>query len=365
MMNKRILILTAQKGGGHRSSSDAVEKAILALNQNADIISFDALELMPGYNGDEKGYVLLTTRYRVVWKLFFELTSLFSGVSNFFLHKTIERRFKDIIDRYQPDIILTLHPCFVGSVQMCLKKMRLSIPVLTCIVDLVKHTRLWHDKRSAATFVPTARMRDVLLKKGFKPERVIHTGFPVKEAYLHCIKNLKADGLTPDVLMINPSMRGNKAALMFIRSILAFRVNLTVVTGQNTGMKTYLDKNLKGEPSVTILGYVTDMAERMARADIIITKAGPNLLMEAVAMGVPIIITGHIPGQEEKNHAYIVENHYGLKAESPCLLRDALGLLLKENRRLMRDISENQRRCTDTRGAEAIAAWLSNHTESL
>lgn len=43
------------------------------------------------------------------------------------------------------------------------------------------------------------------------------------------------------------------------------------------------------------------MAEYMVAADILVTKAGPGTIAEAAAVGLPIMVTSHLPGQEAGN----------------------------------------------------------------
>jgi processive 1,2-diacylglycerol beta-glucosyltransferase len=361
-MQKRILILTSGKvGGGHRSSSNAIKNALLTLAPDVEVKDVDSMEFMPGYKGDEKdeqGYVNFTTRCRFFWKLFFEFTSLFAWFSGFILYKTIYKRFRILILEYKPGIILSVHPCFVGSVSRCLKRMKLDIPFCTCIIDLVRHSRLWHDKKCNITFVPTAAMYNLLLKKGFKKERLVHSGFPIKENFNKINKNPRTEISAPNVLMVNPTLKGNKATLELVLAALKHNVNLTVITGQNQKLKKYLDEKLLGVKNVTVLDYIFDMDTRLSNADVIITKAGPNMILEAVKMCVPVLITGYILGQEEKNHQYIVENGYGLKCDSPKELSDALVRLFENDYELLKKISHNEQGCNDTTGARGIAEHL-------
>ena len=358
-MRKKILILTSGKSGGHRSSSDAIESAFSELYPDADVTAFDAMAFMPGYTGDEKGYISFTTRYRFFWKCFFEITSFFKGISGFVLSKPIYKRFSRLIADHRPDIILSVHPCFVGSVHICLKRMKYSVPVCVCIIDLVKHSRLWHDKRCEITFVPTSKMYASLLKKGFKKERLVHSGFPINEKFLKANKSPKAQNAIPNVLMVSPSLKSNRVSLALILATLKHNVNLTVVTGSNKRLKEYLDKKLPKAQNVTVLGYVHDMDSRLSCADLLIAKAGPNMILEAVKMCVPVLITGHILGQEEKNHQYIVENGYGLRCGSPKKLSGALERLFANDRALLKHFSHNEQGCNDISGAGAVAKHLS------
>lgn len=358
-MQNRILILTTGRGGGHRSSSDAIKSALLKMDPSVDVNDVEAMEFMPGYTaGGEEGYISLTTRYRIFWKIFFEITSIFKGISNHVLAKPIYKRFRKLILDYRPDIILSVHPCFVGSVHICLKRMKLSIPVYTCILDLVKHSRLWHDKKCEITFVPTEKMYNLLLKKGFEKERVVRSGFPINDRFDKINRIPKTDISAPNVLMVSPSQKRDKVTLEFILATLKHNVNLTVVTGSNKKIRNYLDNKLSGTENVTVLGYVHDMDARLSDADVLIAKAGPNMILEAVKMCVPVIITGYILGQEEQNHRYIVENGYGLKCDSPKELGDALCRLFADDYELLKKFSHNEQGCNDTSGAGVVAEYL-------
>jgi UDP-N-acetylglucosamine:LPS N-acetylglucosamine transferase len=49
----------------------------------------------------------------------------------------------------------------------------------------------------------------------------------------------------------------------------------------------------------------------MASADVVMGKAGPNVLFEAVTLGKPFIATAYIPGQEEVNLDFIRRHKLG------------------------------------------------------
>jgi len=59
------------------------------------------------------------------------------------------------------------------------------------------------------------------------------------------------------------------------------------------------------------------MAEYMAACDCVITKAGPGTIAEALTCGLPIILNGCIPCQEEGNIPYVLENGVGVYSENP------------------------------------------------
>ncbi|CAK0894504.1 unnamed protein product, partial [Prorocentrum cordatum] len=60
-----------------------------------------------------------------------------------------------------------------------------------------------------------------------------------------------------------------------------------------------------------VLGFVPNVDEYMSAADILVTKAGPGSIAEAMIMGLPCLLTSFIPGQEEGNIAFVVDGGAG------------------------------------------------------
>jgi 1,2-diacylglycerol 3-beta-galactosyltransferase len=63
---------------------------------------------------------------------------------------------------------------------------------------------------------------------------------------------------------------------------------------------------------------VQNMPEWMAASDCVVTKAGPGTIAEALVCGLPILLTGFIPGQEEGNVPFVTENGVGAYSEDPA-----------------------------------------------
>jgi 1,2-diacylglycerol 3-beta-galactosyltransferase len=63
--------------------------------------------------------------------------------------------------------------------------------------------------------------------------------------------------------------------------------------------------------------HVREMPRLMSAADLLITKAGPGTIHEAFLAGLPLILNGAIPGQEEGNVCLVVEGGAGVWAPDP------------------------------------------------
>jgi 1,2-diacylglycerol 3-beta-galactosyltransferase len=90
-------------------------------------------------------------------------------------------------------------------------------------------------------------------------------------------------------------------------------IALAVVTGRNQKLKETLEK-LDWKISAHIYGFVQEMPSLMRAADILLTKAGPGTISEALIAGLPIILYHRISGQEEGNVAYVIDEGAGIWA---------------------------------------------------
>jgi 1,2-diacylglycerol 3-beta-galactosyltransferase len=96
-------------------------------------------------------------------------------------------------------------------------------------------------------------------------------------------------------------------------------VQLAVVTGRNRQLRERLAATNWRVP-VHVYGFVDharEMPRLMRAADLLITKAGPGTLHEAFLSGLPLILSGAIPGQEEGNVRLVVEGGAGVWAPDP------------------------------------------------
>jgi UDP-N-acetylglucosamine:LPS N-acetylglucosamine transferase len=83
------------------------------------------------------------------------------------------------------------------------------------------------------------------------------------------------------------------------------------VTAETAIRTEEIKSSILGKVDVVGLGFVTNMAEYMVAADILVSKAGPGTISEAAALSLPIMLTSFLPGQEAGNVDYVVEGGFG------------------------------------------------------
>jgi processive 1,2-diacylglycerol beta-glucosyltransferase len=110
---------------------------------------------------------------------------------------------------------------------------------------------------------------------------------------------------------------------------------LIALAGKNAAELAALQRLAVRYPGRLAPQGFTDRVERlMACADLVVTKPGGATSAECLAMGLPMIVNAPIPGQEEHNANYLLEQGAALKASDLSTLEYRVRHLLAHPERL-------------------------------
>jgi 1,2-diacylglycerol 3-beta-galactosyltransferase len=93
----------------------------------------------------------------------------------------------------------------------------------------------------------------------------------------------------------------------------ALPITLVIIAGRNQELKERL-KSLQWPMTTLVYGFVHDMPDFMRATDILVTKAGPGTISEALNAGLPMILYSRLPGQEDGNVDYVISEGVGIWA---------------------------------------------------
>ena len=355
---KKVLILMAERTGtGHKSAANAIERNLVA--QGCMVKQLNCFPLMGkvGVNM-ENCYIPLTTKHPLIWKISHGFSQVFTNTMHTWIYNRVKKPLLKAIQDFQPDVIISVHCMFTKAVSRLLKKHNLSIPFLVNVIDLVNPPKVWRDKRAQVSFVPTPTVREQYLRLGFKPEQLIVSGFPIREDIVPP-QQPKTVGDKLHILMVNPSINLKKN-LAYVRELCQIdNAEITFVCGRDERLFTALTHEKEQNPNLTkvnVLGFVRNMPELLNWAHVLLTKAGPNMLLEGTRSGTAVIVTGHIPGQEAKNYQYITANRCGARCENPRQIKALVQSWLDEN--LLPEYLQNALKAGANDGAKIIADYI-------
>ena len=328
-----ILFLFSDTGGGHRSATEAIIEALeleypdMFTCEKVDIFKDHAprpLNRMP----DWYPYMVMAPQ---VWGASFKVTDgrPQARAITATMWPVAARTARSIISKHPSDLVVTVHPLAVSWILKALGKYR--PPFITVVTDMVTTHALWFDKRSDAILVPTELARQKAIQYGMPPRVVKVVGQPVARKY--CIPS-------GDKVLLREKLGWPKDKLTVLavgggegmgplgqtaRAIAdsGLDVSLVIVAGRNERLKASLESTTWPLPT-KIYGFTRDMPDFMRAADVLVTKAGPGTIAEAFNAHLPIILFSKLPGQEDGNVTYTVDQGAGVWAPTPQRVVSAL-----------------------------------------
>jgi 1,2-diacylglycerol 3-beta-galactosyltransferase len=215
------------------------------------------------------------------------------------------------------------------------------IPLITVITDLVDVHSAWICGDADAVVTPSPAALDRIRAAGIAADRCFDLGLPVDESFTgrpatgaerRALR--RRLGLEPGrrTVLLSGGGEGSGGLLRRARALLAARldIQLVVICGRNAAVRERIAA-LRPEHPTTLLvhGFVPNMAEWMRASDLLVTKAGPGTIAEALCAGVPLLLTSHIPGQERGNVDLVVTVGAGRHVPGEAALVDAVGELVR------------------------------------
>lgn len=334
MRPQRILILMSNTGGGHRASAEALKAGFAQMygeRFQVEIIDLLIEHLPRPLNWLPHTYSFLVNEAAWLWKLLWMTGN----------HPITIRRLSMVVARlgkasvaqvfttYQPDLIISVHPLVQEFTLYALRQMKRRIPFVTVVTDLATAHPLWFHPAVDACYVASEEAHYLARRVGLRPKQLYLYGLPVRPAFAitteksATLRNkLGLDPHLPAVLIMSGGEGVGPVEEIAVKISTQLRQSalpagqMVVICGRNTRLRQRLTAQQWTIPTL-VHGFVDNMPEWMAACDCIVTKAGPGTIAEALISGLPIILSGFIPGQEEGNIPYVLENEVGLYGKSP------------------------------------------------
>ncbi|MBX3082388.1 MAG: glycosyltransferase [Anaerolineae bacterium] len=360
-------------GGGHRAAAEAV---IAALEQKyGDAVHCELIDVFRSYSPAPFKYApelypIWIKRGKLMWTLGYHMSDRRGQPRMMtFLVRSIWRKFKQGLDRlfqeHPSDLIVSVHPLFNTLAMVSLRKLPQRPPFVTIVTDLVSTHAFWFNRHVERILVPTEPAYERGLKFGIMPEKMRITGLPVHPRFASSLLSkpdarakLGWDDKLITILLVGGG-EGMGPLYHIARRINALKLpcQLAIVAGRNEQLRDNLNHVAWNQPT-HVYGFVTNMPELMAGADILVTKAGPGTISEACMAGLPMIISDHIPGQEYGNVSYIREHNAGVYARGPERVAQVVQKWLTEAPEQLRARAENARKLARPNAVWEIAEEL-------
>jgi len=228
-----------------------------------------------------------------------------------------------LLKRHHPQVVISVHQLSNHVPVRVFKGAGWDGTFVTVVTDLITLHPMWFNPDVDICIVPTEEARDKAIEMGVPLSKIKLLGFPISLRFSPDGDKggiRRELGLREDVttLLLVGGGEGMGRILEVAEAINEARlpVQLLAVAGRNKGLRRKLEA-LEWKLPHRIYGFVDEMHQLMKASDVILTKAGPSTICEAMAVGLPIILFDYVPGQEEGNVRFVEEHGLGTFAPRP------------------------------------------------
>lgn len=339
----RILILSAGAGQGHNRAADALEAAARRIAPGGEVLKLDSLDYTTESFSTiySKYYIETVKNAPTLWGWAFEQTDVpwrAQDLREWFERINAQPLVKEIRE-FEPDFVINTHFVPAAVTSHLLRRGKIHTHNSIVVTDFYAHAT-WLVRQFHRYFVAHEEERRQLMYYGIPAERVSVTGIPVAPQFSEKKDpgQLKKElGLDPDLPLV--LLAAGAFGVVPVRDMLSplldiqSKCQIAVLCGRNEKLKKSVEDFIETQetqrvrsgdfplfPIFSVLGYTEEMHLWMGAAELFITKPGGLSSAESLAMGLPMVLTAPIPGQEVSNAMYLLEHGAAVMPTSPATI---------------------------------------------
>jgi len=328
MTSQRLLILSVSAGNGHVRAAQALAATAEALAPPCDATHVDAMAHFP--SGFRKvytdWYIKLVNRAPEVWSYLHQKTDTTPhSATSQRLRRGIERVSAGAllreVHRVDPKAIVCTHFLPAELLMREQNKGRLDCPVWLQVTDYDLHN-MWIVPGMAGYLAATEEVALRMRARGLASDRIHVTGIPVMPAFSQpdapelardaSVARLGLDPARKVMLMVSGGAGVGDLPSMVERALAlegpGCDFQVIAVAGRNEAAHAALKRlGERAAGRLVAIGFTNEMERLMAAADLVVTKPGGLTISECLALGKPMLLVSPIPGQEEHNAGFLME----------------------------------------------------------
>jgi processive 1,2-diacylglycerol beta-glucosyltransferase len=341
-MTKKILLLSVSIGAGHVRAAQAIHAAA-EKKDNIQILHLDALDYVSSSFRKLYSdlYLKMVAKLPALWGYLYQVShdassSSFSEKIRRAVERLSTRNLRQAILEFNPDAIICTHFLPAEILDRMIRKKDIDCPVWVQVTDFDLH-RMWLHEHMAGYFAATDEIAYRMRAAGISADNIHVVGIPVMPNF-----SVKWDRAScAEEFALNPNkttvlLMGGGVGLGSLESVaenllqMNKSMQLIVLAGRNLETLAKLQTLTKQYPDQLFPQGFTDKVDKlMTCADLVITKPGGLSTSECLSLGKAMILNSPIPGQEERNADYLLEQGVALKAYDSITLEYRVNYLLE------------------------------------
>ncbi len=332
-----VLLMSVKAGFGHHSTALAMMSYFEKFSHRCEMLDIFNYINKPLGTAIDDGY-LFSTKYmpNIYGKAYekldkkdepYDKRAPISLVSNL-----VSKKLTKYVEEYAPDLIIGTHSVAGMVMSILSKRGVISCPTIGIITDFTVHP-FWESTDLDYYVTPDEILNYEMAKKGVSGRKILPIGIPIREKFSVRGDKAKAraalnihDKTTALVMMGSMGYGNIKKMLMEMDE---FQSDFQIICVCGSNKKAYAEINdYIWKKEVYAYGFTDKVDMMMDAADFIVSKPGGLTTSEALAKGLPMIIINPLPGQEDRNLDFLVNNGAAVMVNERYSISDALNQLL-------------------------------------
>ena len=344
----KILIISSDTGGGHRSAAAAIVAGVQKFfhGESYAVRTVRAIEeshaitqrLVVVYNW------VLRNRQHWMKYLYWAINRFRPETREFFYKRTLGYM-QDLFERWCPHVVVSVHPLTQHAFARVLRDLKLAdkIPLITVVTDpCYGFWKGWACDDVRLYLVASEEARQQLIDYGVAPERIKISGMPVHPKFQFPDEEAaqaarRALGLDPQkfTVFVNAGWVGGGNIPQIFRELVRGELDMQAIflAGRNEELRAEVESLAASAPfPIKVIGYSEQVEQLMSAANVMISKLGGLTTFEAMACRLPVIADATTPPMPQEAGA------------ANLIVRRGAGILLERSidivpvvRRMMED----------------------------
>jgi UDP-N-acetylglucosamine:LPS N-acetylglucosamine transferase len=322
----KILILYANAGGGHKTMARVLESELKSTHE-VQIIDVFAKSKNPFEKNLSSIYSFLTKEGSWLWYLFIKFLrqKWFEKLTSRIFFLTSKKLIREILQEQKPDMVISTY-YFLTEV---VSKLDPKIQTWCVVSDLFSPEKVWFSDLNCKYLVFSDQSKQIGLESGITKKNLIQIPPVILNPSLAAKKPITSNNSKQKTILLLGGGEGLKNAFEITQMLLEKPdYKVVVVCGRDQKMFNNLSLLAKNYSNLEIFGFVNFIPELIQKSDLVVSKAGPNSVLEILSLSKPIFLCNYIWPQEKGILDYVVENKYGVYQAKPLELVDRIETFL-------------------------------------
>lgn len=307
----KILIISSDTGGGHRSAAQAIAEGVQKFWQGESVAVRVIKAIEDSHRITDKmvkiyNWILKNKQHWMKY-LYWVVNRFRPEKSSYLLNKCIVY-LKDQFEKWCPHIVVSVHPLTQHIFARILRELNLTeqIPLVTVVTDpCYGFWKGWACDDVSLYLVANEDAKQQLLDYGVSPEKIKISGMPINPKFSPVDESdakdaRKAFGLNEEkfTVFVNAGYVGGGNVPQIFSELIKGELDVQAIflAGKNDELRTEAEELAKtAKFPVKVIGYSDEVEKIMQSANVMVSKLGGLSTFEALSCHLPIIADATTP----------------------------------------------------------------------